>query len=302
MQEPHAQQAALACGVAAIVGRPNVGKSTLLNALIGERLSITSHHPQTTRHRILGVLTKPEVQIAFVDTPGYQTKHSGAMPKLMNRAVTQAITGVDVVVLVVEAMKFGPADQQVLDLVARDVPLVLAINKVDLLADKQQLLPFIAQLSGQRDFAAVVPLSAEKSMQVDTLVQAISKLLPQSDVPMFDVDTLTDRSERFLAAERVREKLFRLTGDEIPFSATVVIEQWKDLPGRKEIAAAILVARESHKKIVVGNKGERIKRIGTEARQELQTLFGCKVHLELWVKVREGWAQSEASLRSLGYE
>jgi GTP-binding protein Era len=293
---------ALACGMAAIVGRPNVGKSTLLNALIGERLSITSHHPQTTRHRILGVLTRQDAQIAFVDTPGYQTKHAGAMPKMMNRTVAQAITGVDVAVLVIEALKFGEADQQVLDLVPVDLPLILAINKVDLLADKGVLLPFIAEVSSKRDFAAVVPVSAEKKVQTEALVQAITKLLPRSNVPLFDVDTLTDRSERFLAAERVREKLFRLTGDEIPFSTTVVIEQWKDEPGRREIAAAILVARESHKKIVIGNKGERIKRIGTEARQDLQALFGCKVHLELWVKVREGWAQSEASLKALGYE
>jgi GTP-binding protein Era len=290
------------CGMAAIVGRPNVGKSTLLNALIGERLSITSHHPQTTRHRILGVLTRDDLQIAFVDTPGYQTRHTGAMPKMMNRTVTQAITGVDVAVLVVEALKFNEGDAQVLALIPKDVPLILAVNKVDTVAEKGELLPFIEMLSQKRDFAAVVPVSAEKRVQIEPLIESIGKLLPQSDGPLFDVDTLTDRSERFLAAERVREKLFRLTGDEIPFSTTVVIEQWKDLPGRKEIAAAILVARESHKKIVIGNKGERIKRIGTEARQDLQTLFDCKVHLELWVKVREGWAQSEASLKALGYE
>jgi GTP-binding protein Era len=288
--------------MAAIVGRPNVGKSTLLNALIGERLSITSHHPQTTRHRILGVLSREDLQIAFVDTPGYQTRHTGAMPKMMNRTVTQAITGVDVAVLVVEALKFSDGDEQVLNLVPKDVPLILAINKIDTVPDKGALLPFIAMLSAKRDFAAVVPVSAEKRVQIELLIEAIGKLLPLSAVPLFDADALTDRSERFLAAERVREKLFRLTGDEIPFSTTVVIEQWKDLPNRKEIAAAILVARESHKKIVIGNKGERIKRIGTEARQDLQTLFGCKVHLELWVKVREGWAQSEASLKALGYE
>jgi GTPase len=290
------------CGMAAIVGRPNVGKSTLLNALIGERLSITSHHPQTTRHRILGVLSREDLQIAFVDTPGYQTRHTGAMPKMMNRTVTQAITGVDVAVLVVEALKFSDGDEQVLNLVPKDVPLILAINKIDTVPDKAALLPFIAMLSAKRDFAAVVPVSAEKRVQIEPLIEAIGKLLPLSAVPLFDADALTDRSERFLAAERVREKLFRLTGDEIPFSTTVVIEQWKDLPNRKEIAAAILVARESHKKIVIGNKGERIKRIGTEARQDLQTLFGCKVHLDLWVKVREGWAQSEASLKALGYE
>jgi GTPase len=288
--------------MAAIIGRPNVGKSTLLNALIGERLSITSHHPQTTRHRILGVLTRENVQIAFVDTPGYQTQHSGAMLSMMNRTVTQAITGVDVAVLVIEATKFTPADQQVLSLVPRDLPLILAINKADLLPDKDQLLPLIAQISSQHRFAAIVPVSAQKNLQLETLINAITEHLPPSDVPLFDVDTLTDRSERFLAAERVREKLFRLTGDEIPFSTTVMIEQWKQASGRKEIAAAILVARESHKKIVIGNKGERIKRIGTEARQDLQQLFGCKVHLELWVKVREGWAQSEASLKSLGYD
>jgi GTPase len=288
--------------MAAIIGRPNVGKSTLLNALIGEHLSITSHHPQTTRHRILGVLSRDAVQIAFVDTPGYQTQHAGAMLSMMNRTVTQAMTGVDVAVLVIEATKFTPADQQVLSLVPRDVPLILAINKADLLPDKEQLLPLIAQLSSQHPFAAIVPVSAQKNMQLEVLIAAIAEHLPASDMALFDADTLTDRSERFLAAERVREKLFRLTGDEVPFSTTVMIEQWKEGPGRKEIAAAILVARESHKKIIIGNKGERIKRIGTEARQDLQQLFDCRVHLELWVKVREGWAQSEASLKSLGYE
>jgi GTPase len=288
-------------GTVAIIGRPNVGKSTLLNALIGERLSITSHHPQTTRHRILGVLTKPGIQMAFVDTPGYQVKHAGAMPRMMNRAVAQAVTGVDAVVLVVEAMKFGIDDRRVLNLVPKDLPIVLVVNKVDLIEDKSRLFAFAQTVQSERDFAAIVPLSAESGFQVDVLCGAIAPLLPLQ-ASVFDEDTLTDRSERFIAAERVREKLFRLTGDEVPFAATVEIETWEETPRGKRIAAAILVARDSHKKIVIGAKGERIKRIGQEARMDLARFFGVPVHLELWVKVRSGWADSEASLRALGHD
>ena len=288
-------------GLVAIVGRPNVGKSTLLNALIGERLSITSKRPQTTRHRILGVLSRPSHQIGFVDTPGFQTRHGGAMPKLMNRSVTQAITGVEAALFVTENGELSPADLKVLDILPKGLPVIAVINKIDLLGSKDELLPIIARFSAVRDFAAIVPVSAEKSLGMDTLERAIAVHLPEAE-PLFEEDTLTDRSERFLATERVREKVFRLTGDEIPFGTTVVIETWEDTPRGKRIAAAIVVSRESHKPIVIGNKGERIKRIGQEARMDLARLFGCPVHLELWVKVREGWAESEASLRSLGFD
>lgn len=289
------------CGTVAIIGRPNVGKSTLLNALIGEHLSITSHHPQTTRHRILGVLTRPTVQMAFVDTPGYQTQHSGVMPRMMNRAVTQAVTGVDVVVLVIEALKFSDSDKKVLKLVPEELPLVLVLNKVDLIQDKPQLLPFVEKVQAERDFAAIVPVSAESGFQIEALIDTLTPLLPQAPA-LYEEDTLTDRSERFIAAERIREKLFRLTGDEIPFATTVEIERWEETAHAKRIAAAILVSRDSHKKIVIGAKGTRIKRIGQEARLDLARFFGVPVHLELWVKVRSGWANSEASLRSLGHE
>ena len=301
MSQGSAQTAEHRCGTVAIIGRPNVGKSTLLNALIGERLSITSHHPQTTRHRILGVLSRPAVQMAFVDTPGYQTQHGGVMPRMMNRAVVQAVTGVDVVVLVIEALKFSDSDRRVLKLVPKELPIVLVVNKVDLVQDKPQLLPFAQTVQAERDFAAIVPVSAESGFQVETLVNAITPLLPQAPA-LYEQDTLTDRSERFIAAERVREKLFRLTGDEVPFAATVEIETWEETLHGKRIAAAILVTRDSHKKIIIGAKGARIKRIGQEARMDLARFFGVPVHLELWVKVRSGWADSEASLRTLGHE
>jgi len=289
------------CGTVAIIGRPNVGKSTLLNALIGERLSITSRHPQTTRHRILGILTRSMVQMAFVDTPGYQTQHNGVMPRMMNRAVSQAVTGVDVVVLVIEALKFSDSDKKVLKLVPEELPVVLVMNKVDLIQDKPQLLPFAKKVQAERDFAAIVPVSAESDFQIETLINALTPLLPQAPA-LYEEDTLTDRSERFIAAERIREKIFRLTGDEVPFATTVEIERWEETPQAKKIAAAILVTRDSHKKIVIGTKGARIKRIGQEARLDLARFFGVAVHLELWVKVRSGWADSEASLRTLGHE
>ncbi|MFC3147045.1 GTPase Era [Piscinibacterium candidicorallinum] len=288
-------------GLVAIVGRPNVGKSTLLNALIGERLSITSRRPQTTRHRILGVLSRSGYQIGFVDTPGFQTRHGGAMPKLMNRSVTQAITGVEAALFVSESGELSPADLKVLDILPKTLPVLAVINKIDLMTSKDELLPVIARFSSVREFAAIVPVSAEKRLGLDALEQAIAALLPESE-PLFEEDTLTDRSERFLATERVREKVFRLTGDEVPFGTTVVIETWEDTPRGKRIAAAIVVSRESHKPIIIGHKGERIKRIGQEARLDLAKLFDCPVHLELWVKVREGWAESEASLRSLGFD
>jgi GTP-binding protein Era len=298
---PQAAGADYRSGTVAIVGRPNVGKSTLLNALLGERLSITSRRPQTTRHRILGVLTRPDWQIGLVDTPGYQTLHNEVMPRMMNRAVTQAVSGVDAVILVIEAGKFNDHDRRVLKLIPAEMPIVLAVNKVDLIADKARLYPFVQSVSDEQGFAGIVPLSAESGLNIEALLSEVAKRLPRSP-PMFDADTLTDRSERFIAAERVREKLFRLTGDEIPFAATVEIEQWEETPRGKRIAAAILVSRESHKQIVIGAKGERIKRIGQEARQDLIQFFGCPVHLELWVKVRGGWADSEASLRALGYD
>jgi GTP-binding protein Era len=288
-------------GLAAIVGRPNVGKSTLLNSLVGMKLSITSRRPQTTRHRITGILTQPGVQIAFVDTPGFQTWHGGPLNKLMNRTVTDTLQGVDVVLLVVEALRFGPDDRRLLPLLPRGLPVLLVINKVDLARDKQALLPFIAQVSSEFPFAEVVPVSAAKGTQLGRLVDAIRNHLPEGPA-LYDEDQVTDRSERFLAAELVREKVFRLLGEELPYAATVVVEKFEQEDNLRRIHAAIIVDKPNHKPIVIGKAGQKLKQIGTQARKDMEKLFGGKVHLELWVRVKSGWADSQRALKSLGYE
>jgi GTPase len=299
-------------GTVAIIGRPNVGKSSLLNALLGEHLSITSAKPQTTRHRILGVVTQTNFQIAFADTPGFQTQHTGAMNQVMNRTVTQSITGVEAAVLVLEAGRYGLADKQVFALLPPDLPLIVAINKTDKVDNIHELLPFVHRLSEQLPATAYVPVSAKKNQGLTPLLEAIAAQLPKAP-RQFDEDTLTDRNERFLAAERIREKLFRLVGDEIPFGCAVEIEKWedeiaKDKQGKptgiglKRIFAAVWVEREGHKMIVLGNKGERMKRIATESRQDLEQLLDCKIYLEVWVKVRTNWRENSSSLKSLGIE
>ncbi len=294
-------------GTVAIIGRPNVGKSSLLNAVLGEHLSITSAKPQTTRHRILGVVTQPNFQIAFADTPGFQTKHEGAMNRVMNRTVTQSITGVEVAVLVLEAGRYGAADKQVAALLPPDLPLIVAINKTDMADNIHELLPFVQRLATELPALAYVPVSAKKNANMQALLEAIALQLPEA-AAMFDEDTLTDRSERFLASERIREKLFRLVGDEIPFGSAVEIEKWEDEPGThgspgiKRIFAAIWVEREGHKTIVLGDKGARMKRIATEARQDLELLLQSKVYLEVWVKVRSNWRENSSTLKSLGIE
>jgi GTPase len=294
-------------GTVAIVGRPNVGKSSLLNAVLGEHLSITSSKPQTTRHRILGVVTQPSFQIAFADTPGFQTKHTGEMNRVMNRTVTQSITGVEAAVLVLEAGRYGNADRMVAELLPKDLPLIIAINKTDMADNIHELLPFVQRLAAELPATAYVPVSAKKNQGMQPLLEAIAAQLPESPA-QFDEDTLTDRSERFLASERIREKLFRLVGDEIPFGSAVEIEKWEDEPsndgsvGLKRIFAAIWVEREGHKTIVLGNKGERMKRIATEAREDLEQLLQCKIYLEVWVKVRGNWRENSSTLKSLGIE
>jgi GTPase len=294
-------------GTVAIIGRPNVGKSSVLNALLGEHLSITSAKPQTTRHRILGVVTQPAFQIAFADTPGFQTKHEGAMNRIMNRTVTQSITGVEAAVLVLEAGRYGVADKLVAALLPADLPLIVCINKTDMADNIHALLPFVQRLAAELPATAYVPVSAKKNHGMQPLLEAIAAQLPVAPAA-FDADTLTDRSERFLAAERIREKLFRLVGDEIPFGSAVEIEKWEDEPskngavGLKRIFAAIWVEREGHKTIVLGNKGERMKRIASESRQELEQLLQCKIYLEVWVKVRGNWRENSATLKSLGIE
>jgi GTP-binding protein Era len=278
-----------------------VGKSTLLNRLIGEKLSITSRKAQTTRHRIMGVRTDEDAQYVFVDTPGFQTKHSSALNRTMNRGVTQALQEVDVICFVIEAGRFGDPDRKVLALLPEDRPVILVLNKIDELKDKAALLPFVAKLAELREWAAVVPVSAEKGTQTDALLGEIRKALPKQGF-LYDPDTLTDRSERFIASEYIREKLFRLLGDELPYAATVEIEKFETEGELRRIFAAIVVDRESHKPMIIGRNGETLKRIASEARQDMTRMFGGTVYLELWVKVKSGWADDERLLRTLGYE
>ncbi len=288
-------------GAVAIVGRPNVGKSTLLNALVGQKISIVSGKAQTTRHRITGVRTVGEAQFAFVDTPGFQTKHSGALNRSLNRTVTGTLGDVDVALFVVEAGRFGPADRIVLALVPPATPTILVANKLDMVRRRADLAPWLQQMQAERDFAEIVPLSANRSTDVERLLGIVAPYLPEGPWA-WDADALTDRSDRFLAAEIVREKLFRLTGDELPYASTVLIDRYEEEGGLRRIAATIVVGRDAHKAMVIGAGGERLKRIGSEARQDLERLLDARVFLELWVKVRGGWADDETHLRSYGYE
>ena len=291
----------LKSGTIAIVGRPNVGKSTLLNRLIGEKISIVSRKAQTTRHRIMGILTRPDAQFVFVDTPGFQTKHTNALNRAMNRGVKQALSEVDVVIFVMDADHFDARDKSVVDLLPEDRPVVLAINKVDQCKDKSKLLPLLADLAKEHDFAAIVPISAARGNQVDDLLAETRKHLPHEEL-LFGEDEITDRSERFLAAEYIREKLFRLVGDELPYAATVEVEKFELDGSLRRINAAIVVDREGHKGIVIGKGGATLKRIATEARQDMERLFDGKVFLEIFVKVKSGWTDDERLLKSLGYE
>lgn len=288
-------------GAIAIVGRPNVGKSTLLNQLVGQKISITSRKPQTTRQRITGILTREDAQLVFVDTPGFQTQHRGAMTRIMNRSVTQSLQEVDVVLWVVEAMKCNELDAALYKLLPRTVPLVLAINKIDLLADRAELLPFIKELDERFHPDAIVPLAAGKNLQLDELLAVIIPSLPAGP-PQFGADEITTASERFLAAELIREKLFRLLGDELPYATAVEIERFEALDGLRRIYASILVDKDGQKAIVIGKGGEKLKAVGTQARKDMEQLFGGKVFLELWVKVRSGWADSPATLKRMGFD
>ena len=288
-------------GFVAIIGRPNVGKSTLMNQLIGAKVSITSKKAQTTRHRINGVLTQDNTQYIFVDTPGFQTKHGGALNRVLNRNVSQALGEVDVVVWVIEAMKFTPQDEAVLNILPESTPVILAINKVDQLEKKNDLLPFVQKISERFNFKHIIPVSAKNGVQMQVLLDEIKPLLPENPA-FFEEDDITDRPSKFLATEIIREKIFRLSGDEVPYGCTVVIELFTEEKNLYRLAAAILVERDAHKAMIIGQGGERMKRIASEARQDMEQLFGCKVFLEVFVKVRGGWANNEASLKSLGYE
>jgi len=288
-------------GFIAIVGRPNVGKSTLLNHLIGQKISITSRKAQTTRHRITGILTEDKTQFVFVDTPGFQTQHTNALNRGMNRVVTSSLREVNVVLFVIEARHFDERDQQVLELLPKDRPVILVINKADLLDDKAELLPFIEKIAPLRHFAAIVPVSARQGKQLDTLLDAIRPYIPEGE-HLYAEDEITDRNERFLAAEMLREKVFRFTGEELPYSVSVVIEQFKIEGKLRRIHAAILVDKDAHKAMLIGSKGEKLKEIATQARLDMEKLFDGKVFLEVFVKVRSGWADSAQMLKSLGYE
>ncbi|MDP7592519.1 MAG: GTPase Era [Litorilituus sp.] len=289
-------------GLIAIVGRPNVGKSTLLNALLGQKISITSRKPQTTRHRILGILTEENKQAILVDTPGLHSEEKRAINRLMNRAATSTIAEVELVVFLVEGTNWTPDDDLVLNKIKKSgSPCILVVNKVDNIADKDDLLPHLQKLGAMHDFSDIVPISATKGNGVDTIAKLCLESLPESDF-WFPEDHITDRSSRFMASEIIREKLIRFTGDELPYSTTVEIEQFKmDSKGIIHINALVLVERDSQKRMIIGNKGERLKTIGQEARRDMENLFDAKVFLETWVKVKSGWADDERALRSLGY-
>ena len=301
MSEPEGATAPQRCGLVAIVGRPNVGKSTLLNALVGQKISITSNKAQTTRHRITGIRTQGLAQFVFVDTPGFQLKHRAALNRTLNRTVLSSLGDVDVVLFVCEAGRFGLPDAKVLALLPPDKPALLVANKLDTLARRQDVLPWLKTMQDRHAFAEYVPMSATREADVGRLLGIVEPYLPEQPW-LYEEDALTDRSERFLAGEMIREKLFRLTGDELPYSCTVVIEKFEEEGSLRRIAASIVVERDAHKGMVIGEGGERLKRIGSEARQELEHLWQAKVFLELWVKVRSGWADDEAHLRSYGYE
>ncbi len=287
-------------GYIAIIGRPNVGKSTLLNHLVGQKVSITSKKAQTTRHRINGILTDEQSQFIFVDTPGFQTQHTNRLNSMMNRTVTQSMRDVDVVIFVIEATHFDERDRLVLRLLPVDRPVILVINKIDQLADKSRLLPFLEKMSKEFAFAAMVPVSAQEGIQLPELIRTIRPYLPENP-PLFSKDEATDRSERFIAAELIREKLFRLTGEEIPYSASITIVQFTTEDGLRKIHACIIVDRANQKAIIIGKNGEKLKEIATQARKDMERIFGGKVYLEVWVKVKTGWANDAQMLKSLGY-
>jgi len=290
------------CGLIAIVGRPNVGKSTLLNSLLGQKISITSRKPQTTRHRILGILTEGNHQAVLVDTPGLHNEEKRAINRLMNRAASSSIAEVEMILFLVEGTHWTPDDELVLSKVKKSgAPCILVVNKVDNVQDKESLLPHLQQLGEKHNFSDIIPISANKGDKVDVVRDMCIKALPEGDF-WFPEDYITDRSSKFMASEILREKLMRFTGDELPYSTTVEIEQFKvDAKGILHINALVLVERETQKRMVIGNKGEKLKTIGQEARRDMQELFDQKVFLETWVKVKSGWADDERALRSLGY-
>jgi len=295
------------CGLIAIVGKPNVGKSTLMNALVGQKISITSRKAQTTRHRITGIHSQGAAQFVFVDTPGFQTRHNNALNRSLNKTVLGAVGDVDLILFVVEAGMFNQADAKVLALLSKDIPTLLVANKLDQVTRRADIAPWLQEMQQRHTFAEFVPMSAKNAKDIERMLGICEKYLPEQ-AWWYAEDELTDRSEKFLASETVREKLFRLTGDELPYTSTVVIDKFEEEAGRGKqkrllrIAATIVVERDTHKAMVIGDKGERIKRIGMETRVELEKALDCKVFIEMWVKVRSGWADDEARVRSFGYQ
>lgn len=290
------------CGHVALIGRPNTGKSTLLNRLLGQTLSITADRAQTTRHQILGVLTRPNSQLVLLDSPGFQTRRLNPLNRILNRTAQSAGREAEVVVMVTDAGRWTEGDEQIFEWANRGKPLIVVLNKIDRLASPNAALPLIAGLDARHPgLAAIVPLSARTGQGVDTLIEAIETHLPEGEA-IYDDDTLTDRPERFFAAELIREKLFRLLGEELPYESTVVIDRFEEQPGLRRIAATIIVERRAHKPIILGHGGERIKRIASEARQDMEKMFDARVFLTLWVQVRSGWSKDNAHLRSYGYE
>lgn len=289
-------------GYIALVGRPNVGKSTLMNRILGQKLSITSRRPQTTRHQIVGVKTEGDVQAIYVDTPGIHKAAHKAINRFMNRAATTALKDVDVVLMLIDRLRWTEEDEMVLNIIQNQkVPVILAINKIDFIQDKEALLPWLQDINEKHDFAEIIPISAKTGHNVAQLEELIEGYLPEGQY-FFPEDQITDRSSRFLAAELVREKIMRQLGDELPYSITVEIEEFLHSGSLVEISALILVERPSQKAIVIGDKGSRLKQIGQEARLDMEDLFDCKVMLNLWVKVKAGWSDDERALRSLGYD
>lgn len=288
------------CGTVAIIGQPNVGKSSLLNHFVGSKLSITSNKSQTTRYQLIGIHTAENAQFIFVDTPGYQQKYQNQMNKNMNKTVVQALKDVDVILFLTESNRSNDIEKKLIEMIPKDSHAILAINKIDLIKDKSKLLKMIEDYDAYKRFQHIVPISVKKKLSLMGLQNIIRDFLPEQDF-IYEEDELTDKNERFLAAEIIREKVFRLTGQELPYSVAVEIEKFEETPeGLRRIYAAIIVDRESHKPMIIGKKGDRLKDISSKSRKDMEALFGAKVWLEVWVKVQKGWADDQRALKSLG--
>jgi len=292
---------AFKCGLIAIVGRPNVGKSTLLNRIIGQKISITSRKAQTTRHRVMGIHTTDEAQFVFVDTPGFQTRHGSAMNRAMNKRVRETLSDTDVVMMLVEAGRLTREDRQVMALLPGDRPLILAVNKIDYARDRAALMAYLQEVAGAHAFTEIVPVSAKQGSNLGELLKTLQAHLPENP-PLFDEDDVTDQTERQLAAELIRETVFRLCGEEIPYAVAVTIDKFEEEGNLRRIFATILVDRDGHKAIVIGKGGEKLKTISTQARLDMERAFDGKVYLEVWVKVKGGWADDVRMLKSLGID